>query len=321
MLSRTDIVRFAATCRAIGNEVSDDFGFVPVRNLLSRFSAQLLIRPLLVEGMLASVEDSGRNGSNHRWAVLIDSETYRISELHVDQETHERPLPSRLRNTIAHELVHSLAFRPAEFGIRLRIRNATAKINANVLVAAIERETEKLSPLLLWSEKALAGLLARKREQLSLEDLTEVRASMGISRHVLINRLRLLSPTDSKDFRHHIGLRNLAIGMAEWTENGSAVLRSWPVFFNFDKNHVPSFLLRVARQDRLPAKEIFTDESFAMCGGSSNTLEFMVEAGSEEVRNARRLEVECNIESGSRRAGTEFLYVIRRRGVPSLIEI
>lgn len=319
MLPRTELARFAETCRAISNEVSDELGFVPVRSLLARFSARLLIRPLLVEGMLASVEDSASHGCGCRWAVLIDSETYRISESHVEQESYEKPLPGRLRNTIAHELVHSLAFRPGEFGIHLQ--HATNKTSPNDLVASIERETEMLSPLLLWSEKALAKLLGNKTEPLSLEELKGVRSNMGISRHVLINRLRLLGPADSKDFRRQIGLRNLAIGIAEWTEGGSAVFRKWPLFFNFDRNYVPAFLLKVAHQDRLPAKSVFFDEAFAMCGGPRSTFEFVTDAGGEAVPNARRFEVECTVENGNRKAGSEFLYVIRRRGTPSPVEI
>lgn len=290
---------------------------MPVRNLLKRFSARLLIRPLLVEGMLASVESSDEK--KFRWTVLVDSETYPISESDISRESHERPLPSRLRNTIAHELVHSLAFRPAEFGIRLQ--RVDGKISSGELVAAIERETEMLSPLLLLSEKALAKLLGDKTEPLSLDELRSVRSSMGISRHVLINRLRLLGSADSRDFRSRVGLRNLAIGIAEWTEKGDAVLRNWPLFYNFDRNHVPAFLMKVTRQDRLPAKSVFINEAFAMCGGPHNTVDFVTDAGVEAVPNAQKFQVECSIETGNRKAGSECLYVVRRRGAPSPTEM
>ena len=134
LLSRDELARIADACTAIGNEVADENGFVPIRNLLARFHANLLIRPLLVEGLLASTEHGSENNLDAgRWSVLLDSETYQISELEVKAESQERPLPSRLRNTVAHELVHSLAFRPSEFGIRLR-KQTDGKENQNALV-------------------------------------------------------------------------------------------------------------------------------------------------------------------------------------------
>src|ERR1039458_8341842 len=105
MLAVTELERIANVCAAIANEVADDSGFVSMRSLLARFQAHLLIQPMLVEGMLASIEQSngGTNGGG-RWAVLIDSETYGVNEQNVESENGHRPLPNRLRNTIAHEL-------------------------------------------------------------------------------------------------------------------------------------------------------------------------------------------------------------------------
>lgn len=311
MLGPYELAQFADACITIGDEVSDERGFVPVRSLLARFQASLIIRPLLVEGMLASIEQVDGNGFNGRWAVLVDSETYNIDESDIVSESEERPLPSRLRNTIAHELVHSLAFRPSEFGVRLRnpIGN---KESQTELVEAIERETEKLSPLLLWSEKAIVRLLRDKKSPLSLDELRNECRRRGISREVLINRLRLLGAKDDKALKYREGLSNLAIGMAEWIDDKSAVLRSWPLFFNFDRNHIPAFLLNFDHQDRLSAKAVFKDSAFAMCGGHQPTLEFVTDAGIASVPNAERMRVECSSEVGSRKPGSRFLYVVRK---------
>jgi len=299
-------------CRVIGDEVADDQGFVSVRNLLARFHANLLIRPLLVEGMLASTENSSSTGSDaSRWAVLLDSETYKIGELEIKEESQERPLPSRLRNTIAHELVHSLAFRPSEFGIRLR-KQSDSEESQNALVREIERETERLSPLLLWSEKALAKLLSGRKRSLSVEELHEVCLSIGISRYVLISRLRLLLSNDPNGFLHRDGLKDIAIGMGAWVDGRNAALKSWPLFINFDRNIVPAFLFKLLGQDRLPAKTVFADETFAMCGGPSNVVEFVTDAGSETFQNAKKMKVDCSIEQTSKRTGSEFLYVVRK---------
>ena len=52
MLSAPDIERFTEVCTAIGNEIADERGFVSIRDLLRRFNADVIVRPLLVEGML-----------------------------------------------------------------------------------------------------------------------------------------------------------------------------------------------------------------------------------------------------------------------------
>ena len=148
MLSPREVASFAAVCGQIGNELANETGFVAIRDLLNRFHTQILIRPLLVEGMLASIEDKrGGEANAHRWAVLIDSETYPITEADIAHETSSRPLPARLRNTVAHELVHSLAFRPSEFGITLQLAAAGVESKYD-LVRSIEQATESLSPLL-----------------------------------------------------------------------------------------------------------------------------------------------------------------------------
>lgn len=312
MLPANELQHFAEVCTSIGNEVADDEGFVPIRNLLARFHTSLLIRPLLVEGMLASLEQSSGSGSDrNRWAVLLDSETYPIDESKIDKECREQPLPSRLRNTIAHELVHSLAFRPSEFGIQLRQRNKNEKSQSE-LVRSIERETERLSPLLLWPEKALTKLLAGKKQALSVEDLRWICRSMGISRYVLINRLCLLRPTDPNGFRYRDGLKDLAIGVGSWVDGRNAVFRSWPLFINFDRNIVPAFLHKLVHQDRTPAKSIFADELFAMCGGPQDTIDFVTDAGSSAVPNAERMRLQCSIERVNKKKGQDFLYVLRK---------
>lgn len=309
MYSRNEIGQFANVCTKIGNDVVDEFGFVSIRNLLSQFQANLLIRPLLVEGMLASVNDSQGNTQKSKWAILLDSETYSINESDIEVESSYKPLPSRLRNTVAHELVHSLAFRPAEFGIRLT-KNIDSKKSKATLVKAIEDQTERLSPLLLWPEKSLTKFLSTKNKQLSAEELTQILRGMGISRYVLINRLSLLPLTDNN--RNRAGLFNLGVGLGEWCDGNKAVLRKWPIFLNFDRNIVPSFLLTLQKQDLLAAEAIFPDRAFGMCGGPNNSIEFETNAGTISSANSTTMRVHCSIEETSRKPGSTFLVVVRK---------
>lgn len=312
MLTRSELDQLADLCRTIADESSDDYGFVSVRSLLARFRATLHVRPLLVEGMLASVEQKSETATGEtRWAVLIDSETFQVHQDQIDSENRYAPLPSRLRNTVAHELVHSLAFRPNEFGVQLKL-GSKEKGDAEKLVKKIELETEKLSPLLLWSRKAIAKLIKGRKDQLTIDELVRVAKEMGVSRAVLVNRLCLLRPTDADRPLYSDALRNISVGIGEWALDGTAVIRGWPIFMNFDGNITPSFLLRIGRQDRLPATTFCNNPAFYMCGGSNRVVELLVNAGTEVVPAKTKMNVEIAVEDVSKRPGAEFVFVVRR---------
>lgn len=301
--------QFARACLAISDDAADDRGFVPVRRLLEKFRATLISRPLLVEGMIASQLSNDATAAHHRWLVLVDSEKYSFSEQEVEGETAERTLPERLRFTIAHELAHSLAFRVSEFGIRLR--HVDTRRSGHGLVEALESETDRLSSLLLISQRSLSNLLRGRKEALSVYDCAAARRALGVSRPVLISRLRSLSTSDPDGLRNSYGLRNLAIGIAEWTKDGRAVLRSWPTFINFDRNIYPSFLFDLTHQDYLSACDVFSESSFSLCGGTRPTVTLTVDAGTTNFRNASQMLIECSSEDTSRKAGNRSLFVVR----------
>jgi hypothetical protein len=312
VLSPREVASFAAVCGQIGNELANETGFVAIRDLLNRFHTQILIRPLLVEGMLASIEDKrGGEANAHRWAVLIDSETYPITEADIAHETSSRPLPARLRNTVAHELVHSLAFRPSEFGITLQLAAVGVESKYD-LVRSIEQATESLSPLLLLPEKALSKLLRGRSTQVSVEDLDTLRDELAISRPLLISRLAQLSANRGDGLRDHPALRNMGIGIGEWTRHGTAVLRGWPLYINFENNIAPAVFRQLRHQDRLLAASVFPDTSFAMMGGVNRTTQFVSDAGLLDDPASAKIPVECSISKSGKTVGSSFIYVMRR---------
>lgn len=308
MMSQSVARQLEEACIRIGNDIADDDGFSPIRNLLSRFHTSLIARPLLVEGMLATVEESSDAGTASRWAVLIDDERYKVSESSLREESSRNPLPSRIRNTIAHELVHSLAFRPTEFGLQLVAGAKDAK-SAAQLVETIERETERLSPLLLFSEKALKRLLTFKQEKLTANDLTTACREFGVSRYVLINRLRLLRSNDRHGFLEHKCLRNVGIGLAEWKGDG-ALVRSWPLFMNFDRNITPDLLLAAIEQDRTSASVLGVPESSLLCGGDQESVTFECEGKVKFASKGDPMTVRCSVESRARSG--DCLFVIAK---------
>jgi hypothetical protein len=311
LLAPGELSAFARACMAVANETADQEGFVSVRSLLMRFQARLIIRPLLVEGMLAAIEPTDFATGASRWAVLVDSETYAVTELEVSQESAASPLPSRLRFTVAHELAHSLAFRPMEFGIRLR-NPIDSDESKKDLVEAIERATDRLGPLLLLPEKVLTNLFDGRKQLPSVDELARFRSRAGVSRQVFINRLRLLSYTDAKGVRSRGVLNNVGICVGEWVDSKNARLRSWPIFTNFERNIVPTFLMALSDNDFLPARTIFADESFSLCGGECRETDLIVTSGIPGVPKAEQMTIRCSVEHTKRIAGRSFLVIVQK---------
>lgn len=306
------IKHFAQVCREIGNEVADAGGFVAMGSLLDRFGADIIFRPLLVEGMLASQDEAKSEGSRRRqWVVLIDSDRYSERMAQVHQESAAAQLPERLRNTIAHELVHLLALSPGDFGLTGKDHTAGAAEERR-LVAEIERDTELLSPFLLWPERSLQAMLNGRDAAISIEELASVRRKLGISRPVLVNRLKLFLAGDASGMRYRNGIRNMGVGMGEWLPDGTAVLRRWPKFVNFDRNIVPSALGTLTSDADIPAATVLDEPTFAFCGGPRNTIEFVSKCGTAADPETEEMRVHLSVETTSRRGSSTFLYAVKK---------
>ena len=310
MLSKQEVQQVEQACRAIGNEVSDSRGFVTLERLLSRFNARLVLRPLLVEGMVGAVENASSDGRNtSQWVVLVDSESYpSIAESDIPTESYGRPLHARFRNTVAHELTHSLAYRPADFGVQLDIgrRNDAAR---DEFVRAVERETERLSPMLLWPDRAVVAFASNGPERVTLEELREIAKGFGISRHVLINRLADLRRVDSDIIRTR-RLNNCAIMLGKWSETGALVLRSWPVFASFERNLLPQFILKLRREDSMPLAAILSDESLSrLTTGERATL--VSQMGTNQSVSSMQMTLSIWMERCNPREEGEFFVLIR----------
>jgi len=303
-LSSEEVGAFAQACTTIADAAADEDGFVAIHTLLERFHAQIVIRPLLVEGMLAT-----QPGAQSELAILVDSERYGITHSDVEQESSRRPLPSRLRFTVAHELAHSLAFRPSDFGIHLKgsVNTDAAK---NAVVKAIEGITDRLTPLLLVPQTALVQFFRSDALRTAASDFAALAQRAGVSRRALIGRLRGLSQTEANKVSRY-SLNNIAVCIGEWRER-YAVIRNWPLFARFDRNILPEFLLNLPTQDRLPAPIAFIDSSFGACGGSCSEIESVLYAGTSDVPHAHELAVHCSLEQTARMLGAEFFLVVRK---------
>jgi hypothetical protein len=245
------------------------------------------------------------------WVVLVDSDMHAVTDKDVDREHFGGALPPRLRFTIAHELAHMLAFRQSDFGLRLVPATADARTAAG-LVTQMEKEADTLSPLLLLPPKALDECFPAGAPLASIEELSALRASHGVSRDVLVNRLRLLATLDLRDLEKRPALSNLACGVGEWVSSHHAVLRQWPLYQKFHRGITPSFVLRLLAQDRLPVSMIFDDPEFWLCGGDlpSTTLELL--GGTVEYPTSEKMKIACSVERVPRSAGRRFLFLVQR---------
>lgn len=298
-------------CAHIGEQCVTEGGFVSIPRLLEAFRAEIIVRPLLVEGMLARLSDAPEGGGLPRWAVAIDSESSEVSPDDVVTETAERPLPARVRNTIAHELAHSLAFRTSELGVRLSLRKAD-DLSEKVFVEEIERETEKLSPYLLIASSALKKFLQGCQEAVNAMELARFARMLVVSREVLISRLNTLPGPDGEDFRERKGLLDLGVGIGYWDTSGRAQLREWPTFSNFHRGLLPTFLARLVagRHRETAIADVVDDLDFHLLGGDRYETVFETTVSASPIGGQQRIKVRLSAEQTNRRPGARFIYAV-----------
>lgn len=312
ILSRAQVNTWAGACLALSDEIADADGFVPVRSLLSRFDAELVQRPLLVEAMLCeSVDAKDPNVGAARWRLLVDSEKFAFPSEALAAETTATPLPSRFRNTIAHELTHSLAFRAKEFGVDLTISTEHTGKKAAQVVEEIEQHTEDLSPLLLAPDRAIDRLFPSTLQHLSVDDLVAACSTLGVSRFVLIQRLNLMRAYGSGRILERSCFLNTAIGIGSWAQ-GSAILRGSPLFAQFEANEPPAFVHALRRSNSLDISSSISDPSFVLNGGDTRSLTLEVPCGTEKNPHRSTMRIQFSAENTNRRAGSSFLFVARR---------
>ena len=311
MLVSSELEQFAGICSQIGNRIASPTGFVSVNTLLREFNAELVVRPLLVEAMLATAPPTDSDSIGNRWMVLVDSDKHGVTHERLMSESQEDALPVRFRNTVAHELVHSIPFDLTKHGIRLN-RKLTDKQSFKELVEDVEKETEKLSPLLLIPERGLKDRLVAERTNLAAQTVLALLRHFATSREVLIHRLLLLRNLgDKHGLLEYPGLRNTAIGIAEWRRDGKVALRKWPLFTNFDRQQTPDFLLLTKQQDFVSVQS-FHPEGEHASDEALQDFSFDAPTVSMSRDKAARTRIHFSTEPAKKTVGRQFLFAARK---------
>jgi hypothetical protein len=297
-MSPQELKRIAATCADLGNQAADESGFVALHRLAALLRAEIEFRPLLVEAVIAAPTGPGT------WKVLVDSETHPDGAKAFPVESPQAPLSARLRNTLAHELLHTLSFRAEEFGFRLELNVKETRAEA---VKRLERETEGFSPFLVLPQKTIETELEAR--ELSLDVLVDWRRRWVVSREVLVARLGLFQSLPEFRLRYHANVTNVAVCLAEWMNEESAVLLEWPVHFNFRDGIVPEFIWQLRNKGKPQLRELFPGSEFLLNGGSKLITRSTLPAGTGANPRADKLHVVAEIEPVQKKKSETFLIV------------
>jgi hypothetical protein len=284
------------TVSEISERAADSSGFVPLHALAREVQADVLFRPLLVEGVAAQPKEK-----NGRWLILIDNETHRVTQETYLQESAMRPLGSRLRNTVAHELAHTL-------GPRFEVARGDKKARTE-RVESLEKETEELSPALLIPPRAMAALLNQKSEDLTIEELVSARDRLGVSSRVMIKRLELLNQEAEGRLKFHPRINNVVIGSGEWLSATKAEFHPMP--FRGSHGLVPEFVTQLRMFKKISTAEYFTDPDFYLCGGTRPSVDAKLWLGTGAQPRSDESRVQISVEMVSRKADTGFLWMAR----------
>lgn len=284
------------TVSEISDRAADASGFVPLHALAREVQADVKFRPLLVEGVAAQPKEK-----DGRWLILIDDETHRVTDDMFLREDAARPLGSRLRNTVAHELAHALG--PRFEAILTDRKSRSEQVNF------LENETEQLSPALLIPLRALEALLNQRTNAFDLGELVAARDRWGVSSRVMVKRLELLNQQVESRFRHHPRLDNLVIGSGEWLSSTKVELHPMP--FRGIRGLLPEFVTLLRTHKKFSHGDHITDPEFYLNGGSSPTVRTKLWLGTGAQTRSEERMIEISVEVVPRKADSAFLWIAR----------
>lgn len=296
----SELKRFAAACAEFGDRAADETGFVALHRVAALLKAEVEFRPMLVEGVIAKPKGPGA------WKVLIDSDMHEVTPEMFASEDRTKPLTARLRNTVAHELLHTLSFRAEEFGFALERQEKETRADA---LKRFEAETESFSPFLLMSQAFLERQLTE--QELSVSTAVAWRDHWALSREVVVSRLGLMQYLPEFRLRYHNSVSNVAIGLAEWVTPDSATLMEWPLYYSFENGIVPELVLKARNKGKPRLQDLVVDLACYLNGGTNSGSSVEMAAGTSNNPSSDRLPVAVTLEPVPREKGETFFVTVR----------
>jgi hypothetical protein len=299
-------------CILLADQLSAANGFVTVRSIAQQFSVSVVFRPLLVEAMLASIPAS--DSKRPQWLVLVDSDRYPSGQTFYENESADQPLPGRLRNTIVHEILHSLSFREGEADFEFRVEKLSRETREEY-IKRVECETEELSPLLLIPEKCLQRF--NDGPPVTLSDLMAFQSNCAVSKQLLVNRLSFWKRLNETGGSLGGGLENISLGIGTW-EGRNACISKTNVFSNFRKGYLPDFFRRLQSESKMRLNELVGDQDFIFNGGEKTEVEIDGHQGGE-ARDYLRMRIRVTVEPITSNTKRRFWILVEKLEGPRLL--
>lgn len=295
-------------CINLANNVASPTGFVPVIKLVERLNAEVTFRSLLVEAML-TVNSSPSEGSAD-WKILLDIDRFKRDSEIYPVESDDCKMSNRCRNTIAHELLHTFAFKKENNKFVPRLYEWQHQ-SGTKMVNYLEKEAENLSSVLLIPNESLLRFFESSHEKLDFNRFVDRYRGYGVSREIFINRLKFLR---NHAFHHVLNcdcLKNVVIGMGQWSTTGEPEFKTWPIFSNFEKRFQPQFLLESKRKKkdsiRIPASA--TDFNQKIRDNQSASFEGFI--GTEKFPETTCCKFTVEIEDTEKKPLNKFLFLMK----------
>lgn len=303
---RSEIVK---KCISTSQKVASDNGFVCVHKLAEELDAEVIFSPILVEAVIAKKSDLNNEGP--LWKIVVNEEDLGDEPDMFKKETYENPLSVRLRNTIAHELVHTFQFNVRDDKLVLgKVSDSVSRSDA--VLRRIEREAHRLTSFLLLPRFHFHRMIRQLPKYCGVDDLVRIREHFAVSRYIFVQALQNLRMVDDENILYADSLKDVMVGVGFFGDDGVPRFQQWPTFRNFMDNSSPDFVFKNdnAKFFLIPG----ISEGSMMDSKFENGAKIRTYEGSKVVPRYRKVDYILTTEAVSVSPGSRFLFMLTRIG-------
>ena len=296
-------------CYKAARMAMDADGYVAMPKLVGLLDAEVVFRPLLVEAIIAKKNDLNKPGPH--WKILLNEDTFSQDKEIYPSENGSNRLSVRIRNTIAHELIHTFQFKVEDSCITLgEVSRSVSRSDA--IIRRVEKEAHELTSLLLLPLEVLKQELTAITEVSAIRSYLKVYEKFGVSRAIFIQALNNLRKDTGSKILEHTALSDVMFGIGSWDNSQEPYFEQWPTFENFSGNSLPDFTFDEASssQSRFTIPQL-TKES-VLNGGKLSNFQFTTYEGSRNTPRYRNIEYVLSVEERKAGLGVPFLFMLRR---------